>query len=121
VRYQGVSGDFNAAHHDDQAARRFGVPTAFSLGMLHAGYLGTVATDWLGAENVRGVRVRFVEMVFPGDLLACTVSIKAIEAASDGEVVELELTARNQNDTLVAEGSARFHLPRQVSQRDFRT
>ncbi|MBX6722190.1 MAG: hypothetical protein IRY92_02970, partial [Dactylosporangium sp.] len=56
VRYQGASGDMNPIHHDESFARAAGLPGPVSIGMLHAGYLATYATDWLGAANVRRFR-----------------------------------------------------------------
>ena len=57
MRYQGASGDFNPIHHDEEYAKSAGFPTVFSVGMLQAGILATYATDWLGADNVRTLRV----------------------------------------------------------------
>ena len=54
VRYQGASGDFNPIHHDEEFAQAAGYPTVFSVGMLQAGILATLATDWLGATTCAG-------------------------------------------------------------------
>lgn len=72
VRYQGASGDMNPIHHDEEFARAAGFPTPFAVGMWQAGLVGTYATDWLGAENVRRFRIRFVEQVWPGDEVTLT-------------------------------------------------
>jgi acyl dehydratase len=48
VRYQGVSGDFNPIHHDEEYARSAGFPTVFSVGMLQVGYLAAYVTDITG-------------------------------------------------------------------------
>lgn len=74
VRYQGASGDMNPIHHDEEFARASGFDSPFAVGMYQAGLLGTFATDWLGAQNVRTFRVRFKEQVWPGDTLTCTVT-----------------------------------------------
>ncbi len=65
VRYQGASGDMNPIHHDQTYAEAAGYKSPFSVGMFQAGLLATYATDWLGAENVRSFRVRFLEQVWP--------------------------------------------------------
>lgn len=75
VRYQGASGDMNPIHHDDEFARAAGFDSPFSVGMFQAGLLGTYATEWLGAENVRSFRVRFLEQVWPGDTLTSTATV----------------------------------------------
>jgi acyl dehydratase len=108
VRYQGASGDFNPIHHDEEFARAAGFPTVFSVGMLQAGILGTFATDWLGAENVRRFSVSFREQVWPGDTLVCTGEIvKRYEA--DGERrVDLQLSCDREGGGTAIRGEATF-------------
>lgn len=89
VRYQGASGDFNPIHHDDAFARSAGMPGAFSVGMLQAGYLGTYCVDLFGPQSVRRISVRFADQVWPGDELVCRGEIAAL--AEDG-TAELSLT-----------------------------
>lgn len=88
VRYQGASGDMNPIHHDEEFARAAGFDTPFAVGMFQAGLLGTYATDWLGAENVRSFRIRFLEQVWPGDTL--TSSAKVLKEYDDKVDIELE-------------------------------
>ncbi len=107
VRYAGASGDFNPIHHDERFAAAAGLPAPLSIGMLQAGMLATWATDWLGARNIRRLRVRFADRVFPGDTLTCSGSV----AATTGESVDIELECRNQHGTLVVKGWATFALP----------
>ncbi|MGW8815604.1 MaoC/PaaZ C-terminal domain-containing protein [Gordonia terrae] len=91
VRYQGASGDFNPIHHDDEFAQRSGMPGAFSVGMLQAGYLGTYVTDLFGPTSIRSISVRFAEHVWPGDELTCAGTIAAVDTDSSGTRVELDL------------------------------
>ncbi|PWJ27037.1 acyl dehydratase [Branchiibius hedensis] len=72
VRYQGASGDMNPIHHDEPWARASGLPMPLGIGMLQAGLIGTYLSDWLGPDNVRRFRIRFVEQVWPGDTLTMT-------------------------------------------------
>jgi acyl dehydratase len=108
VRYQGASGDFNPIHHDEEFARAAGFPTVFSVGMLQAGILGTFATDWLGAENVRRFSVSFREQVWPGDTLVCTGEVvKRYE--TDGERrVDLQLSCDREGGGTAIRGEATF-------------
>ena len=92
VRYQGASGDFNPIHHDDEFARSAGMPGIFSVGMLHAGYLGTYCVELFGAENVRRLSVRFAEQVWPGDELICRGTVTGLDRVDDQHLAELELT-----------------------------
>ena len=107
VRYVGASGDFNALHHDDEAARAAGFPTLFSAGMFQAGLLATFAVDWLGAERIRRFRTRFSEQVWPGDELTCEGVVTAVE----GHRVTVELTCTRQTGGVAITASADFVLP----------
>lgn len=108
VRYQGASGDFNPIHHDEEFAKSAGYPTVFSVGMLQAGILGTFATDWLGAENVRRFSVSFREQVWPGDTLVCTGQVVR-RYEEDGERrVDLELSCDREGGGTAIRSNATF-------------
>lgn len=96
VRYQGASGDMNPIHHDEEFARAAGFPTPFAVGMWQAGLVGTYLTDWLGAENVRRFRVRFVEQVWPGDELTITCEAVTEVVRSGVQQLDLELACTRQ-------------------------
>lgn len=106
VRYQGASGDMQPVHHDEAFATAAGYDAPLSLGMLHAGVLGTWAASWLGAENVRRFRVRFTAQAFPGDTLTCTGALTE-ERADD---VDIELSCTTQTGTVVARAWATFAI-----------
>jgi acyl dehydratase len=106
VRYQGASGDMQPVHHDEEFARAAGYAKPLSLGMLHAGLLGTWAAQWLGADAVRRFRVRFSAQAFPGDTLTCTGSV----AAARADAVDVELTCTTQAGDVVARAWATFAL-----------
>jgi len=108
VRYQGASGDMYAIHHDDAFARASGFPSPMALGMMQAGMLATFATDWLGAEQIRRFRVRFVEQVWPGDTLSCSGVVER-EYEEDGEArVDVELVCHRQTGGVAVLGWATF-------------
>ena len=106
VRYQGASGDFNPIHHDDEFAQSAGYPTAFSVGMLQAGILGSFATDWLGPRNVRKFGVQFREQVWPGDRLVCTARVSDRDDAA--RTVDLELVVTRVGGGAAIKGYATF-------------
>ena len=112
VRYQGASGDFNPIHHDEDFAQGAGFPSVFSVGMLQAGILGTYATDWLGAANVRKFTVQFREQVWPGDrLVASGRVVKKYDDGGEHKVdVDLLLT-RVESGGAAIKGSATFVVP----------
>jgi acyl dehydratase len=106
VRYQGASGDFNPIHHDDEFARSAGMPGAFSVGMLQAGYLGTYCVELFGPESVRRLWVRFAEQVWPGDELVCRGVISAVTPAEAGHSAELDLTIGRTGGGVAVSASA---------------
>jgi acyl dehydratase len=111
VRYQGASGDFNPVHHDEVFAKQAGFPTVFSVGMLQAGMLATYLTDWLGVEELRRFKVRFVEQVWPGDELTCSATVVDVSAEpGGGDRVTLDITALRQTGTPALTGEAEFVL-----------
>jgi acyl dehydratase len=110
VKYQGASGDFDAAHHDDDHARSFGFPGVFSLGMLHAGELSVYATDNFGAESLRSFKVRFKGIVNLGDELTYSGTVRAVRETVDGRMAELDLVATIAGERVVLLASATFLL-----------
>jgi acyl dehydratase len=109
VRYQGASGDFNPIHHDEDFAKGAGFPSVFSVGMLQAGILGTYATDWLGAANIRNFNVQFREQVWPGDHLVCTGKVVRRYEEGDERKVDIDLlVTRVESGGAAIKGSATF-------------
>jgi len=110
VRYQGASGDFDAAHHDDEHARSFGYPGVFSLGLLHAGILATYATRHFGVDCIRRYKVRFRDVVALGEVLTYRARV-ARKFERDGErIVELELSCERPDGRAVVQGDAAFRF-----------
>ena len=111
VKYAGSSGDFNPIHHDQTFAEVSGNPTVFAMGMMNAGVLSRLVSDYAGLENLRKYRVRFATRVWPGDSVTCKgkVTKKAVE---NGEkIIEGEIAALNQKGEVAIQGSFRAALP----------
>jgi acyl dehydratase len=111
VRYAGASGDFNPIHHDEEFAKMAGNPTVFGHGMLTAGFVAKCLTDFVGAENLRRLKVRFATRVWPGDTVTCKgkVTRKYMEGGEsriDGDVVALRQTGE-----VAVQGSFSAALP----------
>ncbi len=110
VRYQGASGDMNPIHHDSSFAAKAGYPTPFAVGMLQAGVMGTYATDWLGAANVRTFRVQFREQAWPGDVLSYTGTITAVREDGGEKVVDAEFACTRQTGGIHLKAWATFAI-----------
>jgi acyl dehydratase len=111
VRYQGASGDMNPIHHDEEFAKKAGLPAPLAVGMFQAGVLNAWATDWLGPENVRRTRIRWKEQVWPGDVLTMSGKI-ARKYQQDGvDKVDLELTCVRQTGGVAVQAWMTFVVP----------
>jgi acyl dehydratase len=110
VRYQGASGDLNPIHHDDGFARAAGYDSVFSVGMLQAGVLAGHATGWLGTANLRRFYARFLEQVWPGDVLTYRAEVAEVRRDEQGTLVDLALTATRQDGGVHIRGEATFRL-----------
>jgi acyl dehydratase len=84
VRFAGAGGDFNPIHHDEEFAHAAGQPTVFAMGQLQAALLARLAAEWLGADKLRSLSVRFTAKVWPGDELLLHGTIEREEIV-DGE------------------------------------
>jgi acyl dehydratase len=102
VRYAGAGGDFHPLHHDEPYAQKFGMPSVFGLGLLHAGILGDHLARWVGPNNVRKFAIRFTGQVWPGDVLTLSGKVDRIEDTGAGRVAHLNLAVTRQTgDTAI--------------------
>jgi acyl dehydratase len=112
VRYQGASGDMNPIHHDEEFAKKAGLPAPLAVGMFQAGALNAWATDWLGPKNVRRTRIRWKEQVWPGDVLTLSGKIvKKYEEEGTGKV-DLELVCTTQTGAVAVQAWMTFVVPK---------
>jgi acyl dehydratase len=110
VRYAGASGDFNPLHYDPTQARAAGFESVFAQGMFTAGVLGSYAGDCLGPEALRALQVRFVSVVWPGDVLTCSATVVREYDEGDERRVELALRSVRQTGDVAVEGTATFAI-----------
>ncbi len=91
--YCGASGDHNPIHVDIDFAKKSGLDDVIAHGMLSAGYLAQMITNWVPQSNLRTLNNRFTAMTKVGDTVTCSGEI--IEKyEKDGEkFVRLELYA----------------------------
>jgi acyl dehydratase len=104
VRFAGAGGDFNPMHHDEEFARAAGQPTVFAMGQLQAALLARLAADWLGADKLRNLSVRFTAKVWPGDVLRLIGTIEREELVDGEPRVVCALTATRDDGVQVATG-----------------
>ncbi|QIA27648.1 dehydratase [Thermaerobacter sp. PB12/4term] len=113
VKYAGASGDYNLIHTDDETARRVGLDGVIAHGMLSMGFLGQYLVQLAGPEGVRRLKVRFRQMVRPGDVLTCKGRVVEVgpEEAPGLRRVRVEVWAENQRGEAVTAGEGEVLVP----------
>jgi acyl dehydratase len=111
VMYAGASGDFYEIHYDKDYAQRAGLPGVIIHGLLKAGWLAELVTDWAGPDAfVRKVAASYRGIDVPGQpyVLCGRVTGKRVE---DGVgLVDLELWGENAEGQRTTLGSATVDL-----------
>ena len=102
--YCGASGDHNPIHVDLDYAKSAGLDDVIAHGMLSAGYLARMLTDWVSQSAIRSINNRFTAMTRIGDSVTCTG--KVVEKFENGneKLVRLEMQAHTpEAQTIIAE------------------
>ena len=110
ARYAGASGDFNPVHVDEAFARAQGMPSVYAPGMLVMGMLGQLLSDWSRGAQLRRYSVRFIKMVWPGDILTCKGRVSDRWGTEGRYFAEVDLWAENQKGELVMKGQAAVQM-----------
>jgi acyl dehydratase len=111
VRYAGAAQDFNRIHHDEPFAIASGFPSTFAHGMQSAGILAAFLTRWFGPNRVRRYRVRFREVVYPGDLLTAEGTVLRVYEEEGERRAEVEIALLRQTGNPAVAGTAEVALP----------
>ena len=105
VKYAGASGDFNPIHHDELYAIRGGNDRVFAMGMMTAGFLSHMITDWVGDGKLRRYKIRFSRQVWPGDTITCKGKITGKYTEGGKNYLEADVSAENQRAEKVITGT----------------
>ena len=115
VRYSGASGDFNPIRTVEQAGIEAGNNGVIAHGMLVAGLLGRVVTNWIEPRQVRKIAVRFTAISRAGDVITCRGQVvEKFEVAGEARV-RGEVEAVDQNGQAKVKGEFIAALPRRVA------
>ncbi len=102
IYYAGASGDYNPIHIDPQVGRAAGYQGAILQGMCTFSWLADACVAYLGdPARLLRVRARFTKPVQVGDVVRLEGRCVAIE----GDLVELEVSAKNQKGEDVLKGA----------------
>lgn len=109
--FAGITGDFNPAHVNEEAARRGRFGGRIAHGMLTAGLVSAVLGTRLPGPGCIyvGQTLRFTRPVRIGDTV--TARVEVTELRPEGRRVILETTCRNQEGETVLEGEAEVKVP----------
>jgi hydroxyacyl-ACP dehydratase HTD2-like protein with hotdog domain len=105
VQYAGAQGDFYEIHYDQAFARGVGLPGVILHGLLKAGFLAQLVTDWLGDRGtLKSFEVSYRGIDVPGRPYRCRGRVTSVE----GDQVELEVWGEDSdgNRTTVGKASA---------------
>jgi hydroxyacyl-ACP dehydratase HTD2-like protein with hotdog domain len=103
VQYAGASGDFYEIHYDQDYARSIGLPGVILHGLLQAGFLGQLVTDFAGNEaRLKTFEVSYRGMAQPARPFTCKGVVKAV----DGKDVQLEIWGEDADGKKTVIGSA---------------
>lgn len=114
-RYAAASGDYNPIHLDEEAARRVGLEGIIAHGMLSMAFLGQFVNHQIVDDpgaRVAGLKVRYIGMVKPGDVITCVGSVKDRVDEAEATTFTLECQAQNQRGESVTVGEATIQVPR---------
>lgn len=111
VLYAGITGDFNPAHVDAEAAERGIFGGRIAHGMLSAGFISTALAMRLPGPGTiyLSQSLRFVKPVRIDDTVTARVEILELFPAK--RRIRLSTTCRNQRGEAVLEGEALVLLP----------
>ena len=102
--YCGSSGDHNPIHVDLDYAKSAGLDDVIAHGMLSAGYLARMLTDWVPQSAIRSINNRFTAMPHIGDSVTCTGKIVEKFEKGNEKLVRLEMQAYTpEAQTIIAE------------------
>lgn len=82
-KFYQITGDANPLHRNPEFAKSQGYPGTVSYGMLTASFLSALAGMYLPGEKslIQSVNVKFLQPVFPGDVLRVCGEVKELHAS----------------------------------------
>ena len=107
VEYAGAQGDFYEIHYDQAYARSVGLPGVILHGLLKAGFLAQLVTDWLGDQGTLEVfEVSYRGIDQPGRPYRCRGKVTSV----DGDRAELEVWGEDESGKRTTAGTATVRL-----------
>ncbi len=103
VQYAGAQGDFYEIHYEQAYAQSVGLPGVILHGLLKAGFVGQLVTDWLGDRGtLKSFEVSYRGIDQPGRPYHCRGRVTRV----DGDQVELEVWGEDSAGNRTTVGTA---------------
>jgi len=109
VKYSGASGDFNPIHTVHRIGEEAGFGGVIAHGLLIMGFIGQAVTTWIPNHYLRGLRVRFMGVTRPKDVI--TITGRIIQKIPDEKRIRCEVEAKDQAGEVKIRGSFDAILP----------
>jgi hydroxyacyl-ACP dehydratase HTD2-like protein with hotdog domain len=107
VQYAGAQGDFYEIHYDQDYARSVGLPGVILHGLLKAGFLGQLLTDWIGEQGVlKSFEASYRGIDEPDRPYTCRGRVTRV----DGRQLALEVWGEDQDGNRTTVGTATVEL-----------
>lgn len=105
--YAGISGDFNSAHMNAEAAKEGMFGQRIAHGMLSAGFISNVLGNYLPGPGTiyLGQTLKFVKPVFIGDTVTATVTAKEKIEAKNRLILDTVVTNQKGEKVIVGEAT----------------
>jgi acyl dehydratase len=112
VKYAGASGDYYEIHYDHDFAVKSGLKDGVIVhGLLSAGWLAQLLTDWLPSPlAMKKFGVSYRAMARPGDTITCKGVITSKYEKDGLNLVDCDIHAENQRGEKCAIGTATVAL-----------
>jgi acyl dehydratase len=111
VRYAGASGDFNAIHFSESAAKKAGLDDVIAQGALLMGFIGQAITNVIQNRFLRQFKVRFVSTAKIGDTITVRGKIISKDIENSEKIIRCEVTALDQKGVVKVTGMFKAALP----------
>ena len=107
VQYAGAQGDFYEIHYDQAYAKSVGLPGVILHGLLKAGFLAQLVSDWIGADGtLKKFDVSYRGIDQPGHPYRCRGRVTKV----DGNEVDLEVWGEDEGGKRTTVGTATVRL-----------
>ncbi len=118
VRYAGASGDFNPIHTDDEAAKESDLKGVIAQGPMVMGFIGQAVVQWIPKYYLKKLKVRFMGMTFPGDVITVSATVTEKLETEDEIKIICDAAAKDQSGEVKISGQFEAVVPLQSGEKE---